>query len=345
MLGMGNMGRAHAARLRKLPAVEIVALCSWPIDDAVNYNEANGTAYPMFSDFDAMLDAVSMDVLYVCLPPFAHNGQLEKAAERGIHIFEEKPIAISVERGQSMVEAVRRAGVKTQIGYHMRFGGAVKRLKQLIEDGTAGRPTLYSANYECNSLHTPWWIDVNKSGGQVLEQIIHLYDMALYLMGDAASVTGFVTNLCHADVPGYTVEDTSAVAIRFRSGALGTITGSNCAIPGRWDGHFRVVFENLVADFFDHDHGKLTFTKEGNREEILDFKTEVTHDEDAYFMAVVRGEKTRNHAHYRRLQRPSTGGGRNAVIPRGRQDHPVIIPARRRTEIAQSTSIERRLYP
>lgn len=291
MLGMGNMGRAHAAQLRKLPGVEIVGLCSWPIDDAVRYNEANHTAYPVFDDFDVMLKTVPMDVLYICLPPFAHNGQLEKAAERGIHIFEEKPIALSVERGQSMVEAIRRAGVKSQVGYHMRFGGAVKRLKQLIEDGTAGRPTLYSANYECNSLHTPWWIDVNKSGGQVLEQIIHLYDMALYLMGEAESVTGFVTNLCHRTVPGYTVEDTSAVAVRFRSGALGTITGSNCAIPGRWDGHFRVVFENLVADFFDHNHGKLTFTKEGNREEVLDFNTEVTFDEDEYFMAVVRGEK------------------------------------------------------
>lgn len=291
MLGMGNMGRAHANQLRKLPDVEIVALCSKPIDDADNYNRANGTAYPVYDDFDRMLDERSFDALYICLPPFAHDGQLEKAAARGIHIFEEKPIAIDVARGKAMVDAVQRAGVKTQIGYHMRFGGAVKRLKQLIDDGTAGRPTLYSANYECNSLHTPWWMQADKSGGQVLEQIIHLYDMALYTMGDADSVIGFVDNLCHRDVPGYTVEDTSAVAIRFRSGALGTIAGSNCAIPGRWDGHFRIVFENLVADFFDHNHGRLTFTKEGNRVEELEYKTDVTFDEDEYFMAVLRGEK------------------------------------------------------
>lgn len=291
MLGMGNMGRAHAAQLRKLRGVEIAALCSNPIDDAERYNRENGTDYPAYLDFDRMLAEVPMDVLYVCLPPFAHDGQLEKAAAKGIHIFEEKPIAISVERGKSMVEAVNKAGVKSQIGYHMRFGGAVKRLKQLIDDGAAGRPTLFGANYECNSLHTPWWIDVNKSGGQILEQIIHLYDMALYTMGDADSVIGFVDNLCHKDVPGYTVEDTSAVAIRFKSGALGTITGSNCAVPGRWDGHFRIVFENLVAEFFDHNHGKLTFTKEGNREETLDFDTPVTFDEDEYFIAVVRGEK------------------------------------------------------
>ncbi|MDL2205971.1 Gfo/Idh/MocA family oxidoreductase [Eubacteriales bacterium OttesenSCG-928-N13] len=291
MLGMGNMGRAHSAQLRQLPNVQIVALCSDPIDDAVNYNQQNDTDYPVYQDFDKMLDETEMDVLYVCLPPFAHNGQLEKAAAKGIHIFEEKPIALTLERGQSMADAVQQAGVKSQVGYHMRFGGAIKRLKQLIDSGVTGKPTLFSANYECNSLHTPWWIDVNKSGGQILEQIIHLYDVALYLMGDAGSVTGFVTNLCHTDVPGYTVEDTSAVAIRFASGALGTITGSNCAIPGRWDGHFRIVFENLVADFFDHNHAKLTFTKEDNRVEELSFDTPVTFDEDEYFMAVVRGER------------------------------------------------------
>ncbi len=291
ILGMGNMGRAHANQLRKLSGVTIVALCSRPVDDANRYNQESNTQYPVYEDFDQMLDAEKFDVLYVCLPPFAHTGQLEKAARRGIHIFEEKPIAINVQRGQSMVEAVQAGGVKSQIGYHMRFGGAVKRLKELVDNGTAGRPTLYSANYECNSLHTPWWIDVEKSGGQILEQIIHLYDMALYTMGDASKVVGFVENLCHKDVPDYTVEDTSAVSVQFRSGALGTITGSNCAIPGQWNGHFRIVFENLVADFFDHDHGKITFTKEDNREEILDFKTDVTFAEDEYFMAVVRGEK------------------------------------------------------
>jgi predicted dehydrogenase len=290
MLGMGNMGKAHLNQLRKMADVDVVALCSRPIDDATNYNEKNGTSYPVYEEFDRMLGENEMDVLYICLPPFAHDGQLEKAAAKGIHIFEEKPIAISVERGRSMVEAVRKAGVKTQIGYHMRFGGAVMRLKALIDSGEAGRPTLYCANYECNSLHTPWWINREKSGGQILEQIIHLYDMALYTMGDAASVNGFVDNLCHQEVPGYTVEDTSAVSIRFQSGALGTITGSNCAIPGQWKGHFRIVFENLVADFQDHNHGRLTFTKENNREEALDFNSDVTFEEDKYFLQVVRGE-------------------------------------------------------
>ena len=69
-------------------------------------------------------------------------------AEKGIHIFNEKPIALNLERGQSMVDAIEKAGVHSQVGYHMRFGKAVRRVRELMETGVAGRPTLFSANYE-----------------------------------------------------------------------------------------------------------------------------------------------------------------------------------------------------
>lgn len=290
MLGMGNMGRTHVSELRKMPEVEIVSLCSMPVDDADLYNRQNGTSYPVFEDFDRMLEQVTMDALYVCLPPFAHDGQIEKAAAKGIHIFAEKPLARDVERGQSIADAVKKAGVKSMTGYHMRFGGAVEKLVQLIESGEAGRPTLFAANYECNSLHTPWWIDVNKCGGQVFEQVIHLYDMAYYIMGKAESVAGYIANLCHQDTPGYTVEDTSSVAIRFQSGALGSITGSNCAVPGKWLGIFKIVFQNMMVEFSDFNHMKITRTKGEVTEETLSFDTNVRFSENRRFVDVLLGK-------------------------------------------------------
>jgi predicted dehydrogenase len=287
---MGNMGRTHVNELRKMPEVEIVALCSMPLDDAILYNRQNGTNYPVFEDFDRMLDEAAFDALYVCLPPFAHDGQIEKAAAKGIHIFAEKPLALDVERGQSIADAVKKANVKSMMGYHMRFGGAVEKLVQLMESGEAGRPTLFVANYECNSLHTPWWIDVKKCGGQVFEQVIHLYDMAYYIMGKADSVTGYVANLCHQDTPGYTVEDTSSVAIRFQSGALGSITGSNCAVPGKWRGIFKIVFQNMVVEFQDFNNMKITRTKGEVTEETLSFDTNVRFEENRRFVDVLLGK-------------------------------------------------------
>lgn len=290
VLGMGNMGRAHAGILLDAPDVELVALCSQPAADAQKYAAGKGLSCAIYADGFEMIEKEALDILYVCLPPFAHSGQVEAAAARGCAVFVEKPIALTAERGRAMAEAVEKAGVVSQVGYQMRFGGAVRALVEAIADGRAGRPLQYTARYECNSLHTPWWIDVTKCGGQVFEQVIHLYDMGLYLMGKPDTVCGFTANLAHQNVPGYTVEDTSVSAIRFKSGGLGMISGSNCAVPGRWEAMFRVVCEHLVADFKDQDHATFTWTDgEKPRTEDVDFSNDVTRQEDAYFLEAVRG--------------------------------------------------------
>ena len=291
MLGMGNMGTGHLDVLRQFDDVEPVALCSSRLEPAAQYNESRGTAYPIYTDFDRMLDEVEFDALFVCLPPYAHCGQIEKAAAKGVHIFTEKPLALNLERGESIARAVAESGVISQMGYHMRFGKAVRRLRELVDSGVAGRPTLYSANYECNSLHVPWWRDKSKSGGQIFEQIIHLYDMAYYMMGDVELVTGFIANVCHQDVPGYTVEDTSAVSLRFKSGTIGCITASNNAIPNRWVGIIKIVYENMVAELFDHNHARFTFTKEDNRVEEVSGDDTSRYDEDRWFIDAIQGKR------------------------------------------------------
>lgn len=291
MLGMGNMGTNHLNVLRQFEDVEVVALCSMPREAAEAYNRANGTDYPIYTDFDRMLAEVAFDAMFVCLPPFAHNGQIEKAAAKGVHIFTEKPLALNLERGESIAKAVAESGVISQMGYHMRFGKAVRRLRELVDTGAAGRPTLFCANYECNNLHVDWWRDRTKSGGQIFEQIIHLYDMAYYMMGEVELVTGFIANVCHQDVPGYTVEDTSAVSLRFRNGTIGCITASNNAIPGRWVGIIKIVFENMVAELFDHNNGRFTFTKEDNRVEEIHGEDESRFDEDRWFIDAVQGKR------------------------------------------------------
>lgn len=290
ILGMGGMGRAHADQLRKIPEVEIAALCTRSIEDAKEYNRQNNTDYPVFDDFDRMLETVSMDALYVCLPPYAHDGQIEKAAEKGIHILTEKPLALDLERGRSIAAAVKAAGVKSMMGYHMRFGGAVEKLLEMMKSGETGKPTLYSGHYACNSLHTPWWIDINKGGGQVLEQAIHLYDMAYYLMGEADSVSGYLANICHRDTPGYTVDDTSSVAIRFRSGALGMITSTNCAVPGEWRNSFKIIFEKMVVEFSDINSMKITKTSGEVSEETLTFDTDFRFAQNRKFVDVLLGK-------------------------------------------------------
>ncbi len=276
ILGAGHMGAVHAQSLAAVPRARIVAVCSQPLETAEALSHTINGSRP-FADFDEMLAASRLDALYICLPPFAHAGQFEMAAAQGVHVFIEKPIALAVRRAQSMSAAARRARIVTQVGYHMRFGKAVRALKRMIDDGTAGMPTLFDGRYECNALHASWWRDRARSGGQVFEQVIHLYDLALYLLGTPRIVAGFTTNLCHRKVHGYTAEDTSVGMIRFASGALGTIAGTNCAVPQQWNATFTVVCEKLTAHFRNHNDATIIFTAGKRRRQI-----EVAADVDAY---------------------------------------------------------------
>ena len=69
-----------------------------------------------------------------------------------------------------MSDAVERNHIVSQVGYHMRFGSAVRKFKEYMENGTAGKPTLYMADYECNSLHGPWWRDVSNAAVRFLSR-------------------------------------------------------------------------------------------------------------------------------------------------------------------------------
>jgi len=291
ILGMGNMGRRHAKNLMKLEGVTVTGLCGRTMEAGRKFNAEQHCDIPVYDDFDKMLAEVEMDALVVCLPPNQHNGQIEKAADKGIHIFTEKPLALTMERAESIAEAVKKNKVFSQVAYNMRFMSGVTRLKELMDSGVTGRPTLFTATFECNDLHSSWWRHLDQGGGQVYEQAIHLYDLATYTMGDAVAVSGFMGNLCHRDVPGYTIEDTSAVTLLFKTGAMATIACSNCAEPGEWRLPFYCVFENMIANFRDENSPTFIFTKEGNRGENVTEDVDTHMAEIAYFVDVLRGEK------------------------------------------------------
>ena len=250
ILGAGFMGKTHGQRLVARTDVTVVAVCDAVAAAAGKLKEEiRATEAGVFSDFNRMLTDAKLDVLYVCLPPFAHHGQVEQAAAQGIHLFLEKPIALEVPAGAAMVAAIEKAGVVSQVGFHFRFRQGVAQLRRMIADGSAGHPTLFAGRFWCNMSGSAWWRDKNRSGGQIVEQLIHIYDLAWHLFGEPASVTGRLENLTHRQVSDYSIEDTSIGTISFQNGALATVTGSNCAVPMNFLGDWRVVCERALLDY------------------------------------------------------------------------------------------------
>ncbi|WP_308636368.1 Gfo/Idh/MocA family protein [Paenibacillus silvisoli] len=290
--GTGMMGQIHAKHLLNIPGVEVTAACGTTIEKAEAFCAAHtGGAARAYEDFNAMLDGETLDAVYICLPPYAHHGQVEAAARKGAAVFIEKPIALNTDIAGRMVTAIEEAGVVSQVGYHNRFGAAVLELKRLIDDGTAGVPTLFDGRYDCNSLHSPWWRDRSLSGGQVFEQAIHTYDLAMLFLGTPERVTGYTANLNHQEAEGYTVEDTSAAVIRFASGAMASITASNNAVPGEWNSSFTIICTKLTAHFKGSNKAEFIFT--GGAEPVrreIDAELDVYAAETDAFIAALRGE-------------------------------------------------------
>lgn len=264
ILGCGGFAHRHANNLIALPEdVELVAFCDHHEQNARGFSEKYGNGKgAVFTDPRDMFGKAGLDLLAICLPPFAHSDEVELAARHGVHILIEKPIALTSEHAWRMVEATERAGIKTQVGFMFRFGAAVERLKGLIASGETGPAGLMSARYFCNSLHAPWWRDRSRSGGQLVEQVIHMVDLMRHLMGDAVSVYSRQENLFHREVAEYTVEDVSATVFGFQGGAIGVIYATNGAIPGKWINDYRLVSQRLTAEFANANNARFHFTAE-----------------------------------------------------------------------------------
>ncbi len=251
ILGCGSFAPQHAqAILAQSERVEMVAFCDRHPERAAHLADRfTAGAAAVYTDHRRLIEEAGLDLLVITLPPYGHTDEVELAASRGIHLLIEKPIALTSDVAWQMVAAAEAAGIKTQVGFKFRFGAAVEALKERLDSGAAGAPGLFTARYFANALHAPWWRHREKSGGQLVEQAIHLIDLARYFLGEAAAVYCRQENLFHREIPDYTSEDVSATIITFKNKALALIAATNGAIPGRWIADYRLVAQHLTADF------------------------------------------------------------------------------------------------
>jgi predicted dehydrogenase len=253
ILGCGKIARRHAEALASLDEISLVGFCDQSLENAISFDKSFGPGQ-VFNNHEVMFNDLSLDLVYICLPPYAHTNEVELACQHGVHFLIEKPIALSMQVANQMAEHVHASGVKCQVGFMYRHGEAVKWLKDHIHNTKNSRAGFMTARYSCNSLHRAWWRDKTKSGGQLVEQVIHLLDMARFFLGEPCQVYSVQRNLFHTGIKDYTGEDTSATTICFENGSIAVIAATNGAIKNRWDYDWRVVLPTLTADFTDANH-------------------------------------------------------------------------------------------
>jgi len=242
LLGLGGIAPRHVAAIKSLGHDLIAGVGRDPARTQAFVDQHGGEP---FIELDAMIDRTAPDLLIATLPPFARDGEIEHAASRGVHLLVEKPIALDIAAAEAMTAAVQRAGVIGAVGFMYRHGDAVKAWR-VADTGLAG---LYAGAYHCNALHAAWWREQAKSGGQMLEQVIHQVDLVRYLMGDPDTVYARRANLFHGSVVGYDIEDVSAIVFGWDDGRIATLNASNAATPGVWHKEWQIYAERMTGRF------------------------------------------------------------------------------------------------
>jgi predicted dehydrogenase len=233
LVGCGKIGSIHAAALRSLPEADFVAACDTSPDRAAAFAATYGVQ--PFSDMGVMLREAGVEVVVIGTPHPLHAEPAVRAAEAGVHVLVEKPMAASLADCDAMLAAARKSGVTLGVISQRRLYEPVVRMRAAINAGKIGKPALgvflmYSWREPAYYLSDPWRGKWDTEGGGVLvNQSAHHLDMLLWLMGPAAEVSGYWANLNHPTVE---VDDTAVATIRFRSGGLGSIITSVSQKPG-----------------------------------------------------------------------------------------------------------------
>lgn len=216
-IGTGNISKRHFTALSKLrDQAEVVAVCDLIEDRAAAAAEPVG-AHAYTSPHE-MFSREKIDAVYICVPPDAHVDQELTCAAKGIHFFVEKPLPLDIRKAGQIAEASRAAGITTAVGYHWRHFSQTKVLKQRLADERVGMAIGSFLNLLPGS---PWWRVKSRSGGQFVEQAIHIFDTARYLLGEVEQVYASYALRALQDEPGYMQEDVYTANLRFASGVVG----------------------------------------------------------------------------------------------------------------------------
>ena len=233
LIGCGKVAQIHATALRSLPDAELVAACDAIPDRAAAFAAMLGIR--AFTDVPTMLREAKPQAVVIGTPHPLHAEPAILAAEAGVHVLVEKPLAANVADCDAMLQAARKSGVTLGVISQRRFYEPVRRMKAAIDAGKIGTPALgvfigYSWRDAAYYLSDPWRGKWDTEGGGVLvNQSPHQLDILLWLMGPAAEVSGYWANVNH---PSVEVDDTAVTSIRFKNGGLGSIVTSVAQKPG-----------------------------------------------------------------------------------------------------------------
>ncbi len=255
MVGTGFIGPAHIEALRRLPNVEVVALCE--VNQELADAKAAQLGIPKGYTFEDMLKVEEIQAVHICTPNFLHYSQSKAALEAGKHVVCEKPLAKDLAEAKELVEIANQSGLVNAVHFNLRYYPMVRQMKAARESGELGEIFTVLGSYLQDWLYYNtdynWRLEPDKSGDSraIADIGSHLMDIIEYITGLKTTQVMADFNTVHkirkkplkpietysgkmltpedyADVA-INTEDTANVLLRFDNGNTGSITVSQVA--------------------------------------------------------------------------------------------------------------------
>jgi len=240
-LGIGVIGcgaiacEAHLPNYAANARARLVAVAD--IDDGRARAAADRFSVPyIYADYRQLVERDDIDAVSVCTPNYLHAEQTIAALQAGKHVLCEKPMAITIAEAEAMIGAAEAAKRQLMVGFTHRFYGFNQMARDVIAEGTLGRPYTIRVRFAHRGPYTSWsatsdWFFKSRlaGGGAVLDMGIHALDIARFVLGaEIRSVSANLATLSQ-DIQ---AEDTAVIGLEFSSGALGYIETGWHSWPG-----------------------------------------------------------------------------------------------------------------
>lgn len=200
VIGLGHMGLLHLRNTRFIEDIQITAAADKSKKGHLEVKKYGIRNF--YENYEDLLKNERLDAVIISLPTYLHEEAIVLAAEQGMDIFIEKPLARKVSECKNVEKAVRRNGVKLCVGHNYRFFEHVQKLKKELDAGAVGEVEIANLEHFVNGPFAhplepvpvqEWWLDPKLAGGGVLlDQGVHLIDLFRWLFPESEPVLRYV---------------------------------------------------------------------------------------------------------------------------------------------------------
>lgn len=235
IIGCGRISPNHLAAAKE-NNLEIVAVCDVDeskMDSTIkNFNLSNDTK--KYTDYNLMLENEKLELVAICTESGKHGRMALDFIDAGVNLIIEKPIALSLEEADLIIEKANEKNIKVSACHQNRFNKSVQKIREAVEADRFGKMMHATAHVRWNRgkdyyIQAPWRGSWEQDGGALMNQCIHNIDLLRWMMGnDITEVVGMTDNLIHDFID---AEDLGMALIKFSNGSYGVIEGTTNVYP------------------------------------------------------------------------------------------------------------------